>query len=278
MNFSLLLIAGPKGDLRSYLEGLSLAPNVQKYVELNSLGQRPITESNPFWRFYAKVIGKDSPKQEESSSRSEIRHEKATTTEWSSEEIIKDQSFTKDLNSTEYHERHSQWDKLPITKNEQHSNWDNWNKLTVGRSLNSIACSSHSNWDKLRANRSLEAVACSSTKPFEKGRNIREKEEACRDPHGHHPHTQPNEQNTQSTTKDSVHLSSKTDQQWGCRARFPSIRRFSFGRTREVFRKTKLLILDVNGLLADFVSYEPFECKADSWLGGKAGKVELCLD
>lgn len=272
------VIAGPKGDLRSYLEGLSLAPNVQKYVELNSHGQRPITESNPLWRFYAKVIGKDSTKQEGSSSHSGIIHEKATTTEWSSEEIMKDQSFTKDMNSTEYHEQHSQWDKLPVNKNEQHSNWDNRSKLAVGRSLNSVACSSLSNWDKLRVNQSLEAVACSSSKPFEKGRNIREKEKPYSDPHSHRPHTQPNEQNTQSTTKDSVHLLSKTDQQWGYRARFPSIRRFSFGRNREVFRKTKLLILDVNGVIADFVSFEPPTNKADSWLGNRAGKVELWLD
>ncbi|KAL8111135.1 hypothetical protein AgCh_026756 [Apium graveolens] len=261
---------GPKGDLRSYLEGLSLAPNVQKYVELNSLGQRPITKSNPSWRFYAKVIGKDSTEQEESSCHSEIRHEKATTTKWSSEEIMKDKSFTKDMNSTEYHKWHSQWDKLPINKNEQHSNWDNRSKLAAGQNLNSIACSSQSNWDKPRVNQSLEEVACSSTNPFEKVRNIREKEKAYSDSRGHHPHTQPNEQNTQSTTKDSVNLSSKTDQQWDCRARFPSIRRFSFGRSREVFRKTKLLILDVNGLLADFVSYEPPKCRADAWLGVKA--------
>lgn len=267
---------GPKGDLRSYLEELSLAPNVQKYVELNSHGQRPITESNPLWHFYAKVIGNDSTKQEESSSHSEIRHEEATTTDWVSVKIMKDQSFTKDINFAEYRERHSQWDKLPINKNEQHSNWDSWSKLTVGRSLESIACSSNSNWDKLIVNRSLEAIACSSMKPFERGRNICEMEKASSDPRGHHPHTQPIEQNTQSTTKDSVHLSSKTNQQWGCRAgttieaRSPCIQRFSFGRNRDVFRKKKLLILDVNGVLADFVSYEPPECRADSWLGDRA--------
>ncbi|KAL3343096.1 hypothetical protein AABB24_026916 [Solanum stoloniferum] len=47
---------GPEGDLRIYLEGLSMAENVQKYVESNPFGQRPITEKNVSWRYYCKVI------------------------------------------------------------------------------------------------------------------------------------------------------------------------------------------------------------------------------
>ncbi|XP_055827435.1 uncharacterized protein LOC129895710 [Solanum dulcamara] len=47
---------GPEGDLRVYLEGLSMAENVQKYVESNPFGQRPITEKNVSWRYYCKVI------------------------------------------------------------------------------------------------------------------------------------------------------------------------------------------------------------------------------
>ncbi|KAF3643651.1 putative protein SPIRAL1-like 1-like isoform 1 [Capsicum annuum] len=49
-------LAGPEGDLRVYLEGLSMAENVQKYVESNPFGQRSITERNASWRYYCKVI------------------------------------------------------------------------------------------------------------------------------------------------------------------------------------------------------------------------------
>lgn len=53
---SLEFIEGPGGELRMYLEGLAGAENVQKYVEENPIGNRPITESNPSWRFYLEVI------------------------------------------------------------------------------------------------------------------------------------------------------------------------------------------------------------------------------
>ncbi|MCL7024802.1 hypothetical protein MKW94_026969 [Papaver nudicaule] len=46
---------GPGGDIRVYLEGLVLAGNVQKYVELHPFGQPAITHRNPFWGFYRKV-------------------------------------------------------------------------------------------------------------------------------------------------------------------------------------------------------------------------------
>nr|XP_017255350.1 PREDICTED: uncharacterized protein LOC108225058 [Daucus carota subsp. sativus] len=172
---------GPKGDLRAYLEGLSLAPNVQEYVEHNSYGQQPISRSNPLWPFYAKVMGIDYTKHKEPS------------------------------------------------------------------------CQNAS-----------------------KGINIRLEEEAYRGTRGDNARTQYSERNTRSTAKDSVQLSSKTNQLWNCRAgrtkeaRYPRIQHTQFGMNRGSFRKTKLLILDVNGLLADFVSYEPHGFKAHSMLGDKA--------
>ncbi|KAK9926138.1 hypothetical protein M0R45_023383 [Rubus argutus] len=52
---------GPGGDIRSYLEGLAMVENVQKYVEHNPFGQRPITKSNPSWNFYRRVIEDEVP-------------------------------------------------------------------------------------------------------------------------------------------------------------------------------------------------------------------------
>ncbi|XP_062026059.1 leashin-like [Rosa rugosa] len=52
---------GPGGDIRSYLEGLAMAESVQKYVEQNPFGQRPITKSNPSWNFYRRVIEDAKP-------------------------------------------------------------------------------------------------------------------------------------------------------------------------------------------------------------------------
>ncbi|XP_052179552.1 uncharacterized protein LOC127792927 isoform X2 [Diospyros lotus] len=73
---------GPNGDLRVYLEGLALADNVQKYVELNPFGQRPITETNLSWGFYLKVIGTTSSiKQEDdtecSGCHKDLRNDRA---------------------------------------------------------------------------------------------------------------------------------------------------------------------------------------------------------
>lgn len=50
------VITGPNGDLRTYLEMLSMAENVQHFVASNPFGQRPIREANPSWRYYRKVI------------------------------------------------------------------------------------------------------------------------------------------------------------------------------------------------------------------------------
>ncbi|XWS47917.1 hypothetical protein CRYUN_Cryun13aG0027300 [Craigia yunnanensis] len=47
---------GRGGDIRKYLEGLAAAENAQKYVEQNPFGQPAITETNPHWDFYCKII------------------------------------------------------------------------------------------------------------------------------------------------------------------------------------------------------------------------------
>ncbi|KAK4719397.1 hypothetical protein R3W88_017735 [Solanum pinnatisectum] len=60
---------GPGGDLRVYLEGLSMAENVQKYVENNPYGQRPITDKNASWRYYRKVIAAASYSQESGANK-----------------------------------------------------------------------------------------------------------------------------------------------------------------------------------------------------------------
>ncbi|KAJ8553728.1 hypothetical protein K7X08_024406 [Anisodus acutangulus] len=60
---------GPEGDLRIYVDGLSMAENVQKYVESNPFGQRPITEKNVSWRYYCKVIEAATHIPEHSASR-----------------------------------------------------------------------------------------------------------------------------------------------------------------------------------------------------------------
>lgn len=47
---------GDGGDLRVYLEELSAAKDVQKFVEKKPFGQMPITENSASWDFYLKVI------------------------------------------------------------------------------------------------------------------------------------------------------------------------------------------------------------------------------
>lgn len=53
---SFLLLTGPKGDLRGYLERLAMADNVQEFVSRNEFGQRPIRPANPSWGYYLNVI------------------------------------------------------------------------------------------------------------------------------------------------------------------------------------------------------------------------------
>ncbi|KAJ6678133.1 NUCLEAR LIM INTERACTOR-INTERACTING FACTOR-RELATED [Salix viminalis] len=47
---------GPDGDFRLYLERLAEAQNVQQYISQHPFGQRTITESNPSWRFYTRIL------------------------------------------------------------------------------------------------------------------------------------------------------------------------------------------------------------------------------
>ncbi|EXB38122.1 hypothetical protein L484_021044 [Morus notabilis] len=47
---------GAGGDLRVYLEELSAAKDVQKFVEKKPFGQMPITENSASWDFYLEVI------------------------------------------------------------------------------------------------------------------------------------------------------------------------------------------------------------------------------
>lgn len=49
-------VTGAGGDLTVYLEELSAAEDVQKFVEKNPFGQRPITENSASWDFYLEVI------------------------------------------------------------------------------------------------------------------------------------------------------------------------------------------------------------------------------
>ncbi|XP_058105860.1 uncharacterized protein LOC131249236 isoform X2 [Magnolia sinica] len=50
---------GPNGDLRVYLECLSVASNVPAYVEAHPFGQKAITATHPNWNFYSKIITED---------------------------------------------------------------------------------------------------------------------------------------------------------------------------------------------------------------------------
>lgn len=62
------MTTGPGGNLRVYLEGLASADHVQKYVEQNPFGQRPITNKNLSWRFYCKIIGNSSSEKGENAT------------------------------------------------------------------------------------------------------------------------------------------------------------------------------------------------------------------
>ncbi|KAF2941394.1 uncharacterized protein [Oryza sativa Japonica Group] len=46
---------GPGGDLRVYLENLTVAEDVECYVRNNPFGQPFITQSDPHWSFYAQI-------------------------------------------------------------------------------------------------------------------------------------------------------------------------------------------------------------------------------
>lgn len=51
------IVTGPGGDLRVYLERLAEAENVQKFIQDNPFGQRPLSKTSSSWQFYAKIAG-----------------------------------------------------------------------------------------------------------------------------------------------------------------------------------------------------------------------------
>ncbi|KAL2935426.1 Zinc finger CCCH domain-containing protein 55 [Bienertia sinuspersici] len=55
VSFMLSFEPGPCGDLRLYLERLAEAENVQKFIQENPFGQKPITNTNSAWAFYSKI-------------------------------------------------------------------------------------------------------------------------------------------------------------------------------------------------------------------------------
>ncbi|XP_071685561.1 uncharacterized protein [Rutidosis leptorrhynchoides] len=65
---------GPKGELRVYLERLASAEDVQKFVQENPFGQRPIREKNLSWGFYQKVIRAFSYKQVSNANGSHLKN------------------------------------------------------------------------------------------------------------------------------------------------------------------------------------------------------------
>lgn len=44
--------------MRVYLERLAMADNVQMYIQDHPFGQSAITESDPSWNFYLRIIKK----------------------------------------------------------------------------------------------------------------------------------------------------------------------------------------------------------------------------
>ncbi|XP_010937645.1 uncharacterized protein [Elaeis guineensis] len=49
---------GPEGDLHVYLEGLAMADDVRHYVREHPFGQDAITDTDPSWSFYLRIIEK----------------------------------------------------------------------------------------------------------------------------------------------------------------------------------------------------------------------------
>lgn len=61
-------LLGPHGALRVYLERLAEAENVQKFIQENPFGQKPISNLSRSWDFYAKIVGTYGSQQEESAN------------------------------------------------------------------------------------------------------------------------------------------------------------------------------------------------------------------
>lgn len=56
VNGVILLSAGPKGKLQTYLEGLAAVDDVKTYVEQLPFGQGAIDEKSQNWAFYSRVL------------------------------------------------------------------------------------------------------------------------------------------------------------------------------------------------------------------------------
>lgn len=63
---------GRGGDLRVYLEKLAATDSVQKFIQENPFGQRPITKSNLSWGFYSKIVGAHANQQEGNSNNAPV--------------------------------------------------------------------------------------------------------------------------------------------------------------------------------------------------------------
>ncbi|KAG5556679.1 hypothetical protein RHGRI_007071 [Rhododendron griersonianum] len=49
-------VLGSKGELRLFLDGLAEVANVPSYVKEHRIGQPAITESDPNWDYYSKIV------------------------------------------------------------------------------------------------------------------------------------------------------------------------------------------------------------------------------
>ncbi|KAI8563159.1 hypothetical protein RHMOL_Rhmol03G0091000 [Rhododendron molle] len=49
-------VLGPNGELRLYLDGLAEAADVPSYVKEHRIGQATITQSDPNWDYYSKIV------------------------------------------------------------------------------------------------------------------------------------------------------------------------------------------------------------------------------
>lgn len=228
------------------MEGLALAEDVQKYVEQNPYGQRPITKSNPSWRFYAKVIGPNSFKEDH--AHSEIEHasmdNNIRVAIEESKQATKEDRFMKEMSLAESFEQSNQV-KFNIHKNEE-------------------------------CNMSYAEQQIEGCRRFCKGKIG--SDDTC----GKVPPTEPLEQKRQSMMKDPIPLSSEVDASNWNAAQVSNkeihplqMPHSSLGRDLSVSSKRKLLVLDVNGLLADIVSSVPDGYKADRILGERKGKFFL---
>lgn len=237
-----MIITGPGGDLRVYLEGLALAQDVQKYVQQNPYGQRPITQSNPSWRFYAKVLGPNSLMKDH--AHTEIKH------------VIMDNNIR----------------VAGMQESEQAIKADN------RKDLSSAKTAEESKQVNSNIHQNEECDISSVEKQIDGRQRVYQRKTGSDDTSSKVPPTEPPEQKRQSVMKDQKRLSSDVDASIRNAAQVsnrqiyhPQIPRSSLGRVVAVSPKRKLLVLDVNGLLADLVTFVPDGYKADGILGERKG-------